>query len=153
MQDSNLITKSILFSLCLVFAISTSFGQTSEKTPINLQKARVIIDSLDNQFSEYYFNGDSTALVNMYTKDGSLGSLKGDELRAGIGRMIRNSIQTNTRKIIYTTTSLTIDKEFIIEVGTYEAKDDKGISKGNGKYLVVWKQENGDWKLYRDIGL
>jgi hypothetical protein len=53
----------------------------------------------------------------------------------------------------YTTTFPSIDAAFIIEVGFYETKDDQDILKGKGKYLVVWKQENDDWKIYRDIGL
>jgi ketosteroid isomerase-like protein len=137
----------------MIFTFSTTFGQTPEPTAIDLQKARVIIDSLDRQFSRYYFNGDSLALYAMYAKDASLGSLKGNDLRSGIGRMIQNSIQNNSRNITYTTTTLSIDAEFIVEVGIYEAKDDKGNLKGKGKYLVVWKQENSNWKLYRDIGL
>ena len=55
--------------------------------------------------------------------------------------------------MIFTTTSLTADAEFLIEVGLYEIKDDNNNLKKKGKYLVVWKQENGGWKLYRDLGL
>ena len=67
--------------------------------------------------------------------------------------MIRNSIKNDSRNIVYTTTSLSTDPEFLVELGKYELKDNKGNLKGNGKYLVVWKNENGNWKLYRDIGL
>ncbi len=31
--------------------------------------------------------------------------------------------------------------------------DDRGNPKWKSKYLVVYKKENGGWKLYRDIGL
>jgi ketosteroid isomerase-like protein len=67
--------------------------------------------------------------------------------------MIRSSIKNDSRNIIYKSTSISIDGEFIIEVGIAEAKDDRGNQKWISKYLVVYKQENGVWKLYRDIGL
>ena len=41
----------------------------------------------------------------------------------------------------------------MIELGDYEERNDKNELKNSGKYLVVWKQENGKWKIYRDIGL
>ncbi|MBK5270578.1 MAG: nuclear transport factor 2 family protein [Bacteroidia bacterium] len=129
------------------------FGQTSEQPTIDLKKARIIIDSLDKQFSKYYFEGDSVALAAMYAKDGSFGSLKGNDILSAMGKNIRDAFKNNTRTIIYTTTSLSTDSEFLVETGIYEVLDDTGNSKGKGKYLVVWKQENGDWKLYRDIGL
>lgn len=45
------------------------------------------------------------------------------------------------------------DAEFLIEVGIAETRDSQNNFKHKGRYLVVWKQENGEWKLYRDIGL
>jgi ketosteroid isomerase-like protein len=38
-----------------------------------------------------------------------------------------------------------------IEVGKYILQGDKGQSLDEGKYIVIWKQESGRWKLYRDI--
>jgi ketosteroid isomerase-like protein len=142
-------------ALCvyLVFCFSSAFGQNSAPAIIDLQKARVIIDSLDKQFSQYYFKGDSVAIYNMYAKEAEFESLKGNEILLSWGKQIRNSIKNDTRNLTFTTTSLSTDNEFLLELGVYEIKDSKGNSKHRGKYLVVWKQEDGKWKLYRDIGL
>lgn len=143
----------MLFCFFQVFLFSHAFGQTLAPTTIDLQKARIIIDSLDKQFAQHYFNGDSIAIYNMYAKGAKFGSLKGNEILLSWGKQIRNSIKNDTRVIKYTTTSLSTDSEFLVELGTYEMKDSRGNSKYKGKYLVVWKQEDGNWKLYRDIGL
>jgi hypothetical protein len=37
--------------------------------------------------------------------------------------------------------------------GSYEQKDDHNHIKHTGKYIVVLKQENGEWEFYRDNGL
>jgi ketosteroid isomerase-like protein len=89
----------------------------------------------------------------MYAKNAEFESLKGKEILEAWGKQIRNSIASDTRTLVFTTTSLSADSEFLVELGTYEIKDSKGNTKQSGKYLVVWKQENGDWKLYRDMGL
>jgi len=52
------------------------------------------------------------------------------------------------------TTDLKGDNQFLIETGTYEIRDvkDKFVDKGN--YVVTYEmQPNGEWKLYRDIGV
>ena len=148
----NFVLKSTL-CLALVFTFLISNGQSSGAETIDLQNARIIVDSLDKRFAHHFYNGDSVALYNMYARGASLGSKRGNEILLSWGQQIRNSIRNDTRTIIYSTTSLSTDSEFLAELGTYEMKDSKGNSKFKGKYLVVWKKEDGNWKLYRDIGL
>lgn len=38
-----------------------------------------------------------------------------------------------------------------IEVGTYVLTGAGGAALDEGKYVVVWKKDGRDWKLYRDI--
>lgn len=147
------VLKSTVLCLSLVFTFSITNGQSAGSEPIDLQKARFIIDSLDKQFALHFYNGDSVALYKMYATGASLGNKKGHDILLSWGQQIRHSIRTDTRTIIYTTTSLSTDSEFLVELGIYEFKDSKGHSKDKGKYLVVWKQEDGHWKLYRDMSL
>lgn len=118
-----------------------------------MQRARAIIDSLDRQFSKDYLNGDSVALASYYAKDAQFGFLKGKDIFSYWSKSIQSSTKNNTRNLIFTTTALAGDSEFLVELGIYEKRDDKGNLKGTGKYLGVWKQEDGEWKIYRDIGL
>jgi len=147
------ITKPILFSLSIFFCYLSTVGQTSETYNIDLQKERIVIEKLDKQFSKYYFNGDSVAIAAMYAKDATLGCLKGKEILSYWGRTIRNSMQDNTRTLVFKTSSLSSDSGFLVELGDFEIMDDKDELKGKGKYLVVWKKEDGIWKLYRDMSL
>ena len=153
MKKIHFIGKQILVLVFILCCNKNSFAQSAEQPVVDLQKAKMIVSSIIKQFAEYYLKGDSVALAAMYTKDASLGSVKGKDIPSAIGSMIRSSIKNNSRNIIYRSTSISIDGEFIIEVGIAEAKDDQGNQKWISKYLVVYKQENGAWKLYRDIGL
>jgi ketosteroid isomerase-like protein len=125
----------------------------SESEEIDLQKIRSTIEALDKQFSKDFYNGDSVALANYYSTDAKFGSLKGKEILSAWGRMIRNSIKDNTRNLLFTTTAFAGDSDYMVELGNYEERNDKDELKDSGKYLVVWKQENGKWKIYRDMGL
>jgi ketosteroid isomerase-like protein len=118
-----------------------------------MKTARAITDSLDKLYSKYLFEGDSMALFGMYAKGAYMNRSTGDDILHSISKWIQYSIRTNTRTVVFTTTTLTIDGDFMIETGTTAGKDDKSNVKYESKYLVVWKPENGTWKLYRDISL
>jgi ketosteroid isomerase-like protein len=143
--------------LTLVILIGCKQQKNIDKKPeaqtIDLKIARSKIEALDKKFSKDFYNGDSLALANCYSNDARFGSLKGKEILSAWGRNIRNSIKDSTRNLLFTTTALTGDSDYVVELGNYEEKNDKNELKNRGKYLVVWKQENGEWKIYRDIGL
>lgn len=145
--------KQTLRYLFILFSISTVFGQSPEQKKIDLIEARAIVDSLDKKFSKHFFEGDSLALYNMYAKGAYFGTSKGKDILSSWGRQIRYCIENDMPHLLFTTTSLTTDNEFLFELGKYEMKDSKGKLKGEGKYLLVWKQEDGQWKIYRDMGL
>ena len=157
MQKKHMINRSILicfFLLCSNSVLLSQITKTdSELSAREIQKAREILENIDKQFSKDYLNGDSLALASYYAKDGQFGSLKGKDILSAWGRSVRSSIKNNTRHLIFTTVAVTGDSEFLVELGTFEVKDDNNNIKNSGKYLVVWKKENAQWKIYRDIGL
>jgi len=131
----------------------SAIAQTKTTGTIDLQKARITIENLDKQFAKHFYNGDSVAIYKMYAKDAEFECLKGNDILLAWGNQIRNAIKNDTRNLAFTTTSLSTDSEFLVETGIYEFKNSKGNLQYKGKYLVVWKQEEGNWKLYRDLGL
>ncbi len=50
-----------------------------------------------------------------------------------------------------TITDITGGGDLYVETGNIEmfGADNKSLDKG--KYVAVWKKENGNWKMYRDI--
>jgi ketosteroid isomerase-like protein len=156
MNISGPIIKLMIISSFVIFiqpSLSAQSTETVATMAIDMQQARVLIENTDKQFSKDFKEGDSLALAAHYTKDAEFGSLKGEEILSYWAKSIRNSIKSKVRNIKFTTSSLTNDGEFLVELGTYEMKDDQDELKSSGKYLVVWKQEDGIWKIYRDIAL
>jgi len=50
-----------------------------------------------------------------------------------------------------TSISVEVHGDTAIEVGRYKLFGDDRVELDDGKYLVVWRKEDGDWKLYLDI--
>ena len=59
--------------------------------------------------------------------------------------------QMGTQGLILNTKDVFCGKDIITETGTYEIQIANNQSVGKGKFIVVWKQENGIWKMHRDI--
>lgn len=156
MKNFNLYIKTILVCTFLFnFNIFIQAQNTDEmkQLVLDVEKERPVIESLINQYSNYLLEGDSVSIAAMYAKDGSIGCKKGPEILSSAGSWIRSGIKNDSRHVTFKTTSLSAESDLLIETGKAEGRSDKGELKYTFRYLVVWKMENGMWKLYRDIGL
>lgn len=139
--------------ITFVFIIGCQQQANDTETAFDMQKAKSFIDSVNTKFSQQLRDGDSVALASNYWPDAELllsnsESIKGkDIISAWAG-----SINMGIRDMTFITTDITGDTNFIIETGAYEMRDANKTLIDRGKYVVVWKQQNGVWKLYRDIG-
>lgn len=115
--------------------------------------AKSFLDSINTKFSQQFASGDSTALASHYWPDAELlldnsEVIKGKDILTTWGGVIRMGVKEMT----FSTTDITGSPTFIIETGNYEMKDGSKSLLDRGKYVVVWENRSGEWKLYRDIG-
>lgn len=144
----------ILITLSLLVLLTTLQAQEkSLPSMVDVEKERPLIESRAALFARYLLEGDSVSVAAMYAKGGSIGCKKGPELLAAMGSWIRNSIKNDSRHITFKIITLSAAGELLIETGIGEGRSEKGEVKYSSQYLVVWKKEEGIWKLYRDIGL
>lgn len=154
--------KKLFAGAALVITISIlSCTAKKEKSPekvtaapaFDAQWAKSFIDSVNTKISGDYRKGDSVALAAYYWPDAELlldnsEPLKGKDLVPVWGGMIRSGI----REFTFTTTDIRGGAGYIIETGAYEMKDGLDKLVDRGKYVVVWENRNGEWRLIRDIG-
>jgi ketosteroid isomerase-like protein len=88
----------------------------------------------------------------MFTVDGK--SMEPNEPafvgRAKIQTHYYNVMKMGANKLGLTTTGLWGDENMIVEEGEYSFMSEDGHQLDNGKYIVLWKMEDGKWKLFRD---
>ena len=61
------------------------------------------------------------------------------------------AVDSGIKGVTVTTLEVEVSGDTAHEVGTYGLMGDGGKVLDAGKYVVVWKREDGKWKLHRDI--
>jgi len=124
----------------------------AKENSFDLDKARTTIADETAKFSDEFKKGDSVALAAHYASDGMImpqnsEAVKKDGLVSLWGSFIRSGI----KELKLSVQDVAGNDDMLTETGTYELVGDKNKSLDKGKYVVVWKKENGSWKIFRDI--
>ena len=111
------------------------------------------ITAIDEKFTGYYNGGNTAGMAELYTENGQLLPPGGDIIS---GREAIQIFWQGVKEMGIKTVRLdTVEAEGFgdtaVEIGKYILSGDTGNIIDRGKYLVVWKQVGGQWKLHRDI--
>ncbi len=100
------------------------------------------------EYENHLHNGDSIALGDMYMMDAEIipSTVGRKNIINAFGNMIRDSI-TGSR---FKTTQLWGNDQLLVEDGTGTWSHANGTVVGRGRYLLVWKKDDGKWKILRD---
>lgn len=145
-----LAAATILVVACSQNEASTTSDSNTQES-FNQDQAKAAIDSSNEAFGTAFAKGDSATLVNFYLDDAKVYPPNMPAMDDyGMG-----SLATQIPKMGISTTKLQAQEvlggpDYAVEVGTYKMGD-SAKDLDVGKYIVVWKKENGKWKMYRDI--
>jgi ketosteroid isomerase-like protein len=136
-----------------LFASATLIACAPPAAQFDLVAAKKEIESANRALSEFMAKGDSVALASAYSVDGALllnniPAVKGKE---NLIKIWGSFITAGMRGLELTTIEIWGDENYITEEGLIVIKAKDGTQLDKGKYLVLWKKENGKWKLHRDI--
>ena len=136
----------ILMFLCASFGYSQTFN--GNKKDIN----KILKNT--KQFSEYVMTSNYDGIAASYTKDAKISPnntkiLEGKDIIAYW--TLPEDVSITFHKI--TQSEITVKGKTAYDYGYYEGKTKhkKGTSSWKGKYVIIWKKVNGDWKMYLDI--
>jgi uncharacterized protein (TIGR02246 family) len=115
--------------------------------------ARAAIDASNAKFSAAVAAGKAADIAALYAADAIALPPNSDVVRGqqAIQKYWQGTLDSGVKEIALTTTDLEVTGDMAVETGTATVKDAAGKVLDRGKYLVVWKQAGGQWKLYRDI--
>ncbi len=111
------------------------------------------IDSANAQFVNAFKRGDATGIANLYTSGAQLLPANSDFVRgtAAIRTFWQSVIDMGLKGASLETIEVEGHGDTAIEVGRYQLLAAGDAIADQGKYVVVWKNDNGTWKLHCDI--
>ena len=157
-KTSNLLNQmTVLIALCtLAIGFQSCNEKAKEKesagTEFNSATARTEIDAANKNFMELFAAGDSVGLANFYTIDAKFMSPGAPSVvgRANIKADMSNIFQSGVTGIDIRTENVFGTEELIAEEGEltiYVGNEAVAVEK----YIVLWKKDDGIWKIFRDI--
>ena len=144
--------SSILLLIPIFLIPRLAWGQTYVGNQEEIDQILVNIDS----FSSYYMQGNIAALTECYTADGKILPPNANIIE-GHEAIERRWTLPEGVKILWhhvTPTEIVVVDETAYDVGYYEGKTqrpDGSEVAWRGKYVIVWKKVDGEWKIYLDI--
>lgn len=145
-----------LFTLLLLVTIFTSCETTSAKSDappstFNIDSIKTFINAHNEQFSSAMVTGDSATIAAGYHSQAlifgnNMPMLKGG---AAMGNAMKVIPTMGVKQFKVSSTDVYGDDDLVVEEGVWEMRGDN--IKDNGKFIALWKKENGQWKMYRDI--
>ena len=120
------------------------------------QTASDILDeirSANQNFERNFADGDAAGMASLYTSDGMLlppgaGTQQGSKAIQDFWQMV---MDMGVKRAQLSTVQVEREGETAVEMGQYKLSGVDSQPLDEGKYIVVWKKQNGDWKLHKDI--
>lgn len=122
-------------------------------TPTIAAEPRAGIEAANRQFMEAFGRGDAAAVARLYTRGAQLLPANYEAVAGtpAIEGFWRGAMDMGLKGAVLETLEVEAQGDTAYEVGRYTLKTVGGQVADNGKYLVIWKLEDGGWKLHRDI--
>jgi ketosteroid isomerase-like protein len=119
---------------------------------VNLDAVRQEIATHNQMWGQSFIKGDSATFIGLYHPEARIypPNMAMLNSRTDLGRMLAGVPSSGLQSATLSTTDVVASGDLVIETGTYEMKDATKIVD-RGKYMVVWKQDNGRWRIFRDI--
>ena len=114
---------------------------------------RAAIDAANQNFMTNVVQQDAAGLASLYTATGCV-MPSNSEIISGAGNIQafwKGIFDMGIKEVVLETIDLEDHGDTAIDMGCYTLKADGGAVADHGKYVVIWKNDGGTWKVHRDI--
>ena len=114
---------------------------------------REAIEKANRKLEATFMSGDVRAVASLYTEDAILLPTGTEPLEgtASIADFWGAVLGMGIKEVKIETREVDAQGTTAIEVGQYALRRGPGELIDRGKYIVIWKLIQGEWKLHRDI--
>jgi len=144
----------LLLASCSNQTTAESTEATKDSTAsFDLSAVKSSIEETNKTFSDAIVKGDSVAVADLYASDANMlpPDMPKIENHDGILHLAGSLAKMGIKKFSLESTNVYGNADLAVEEGKWTIGDGSGKTLDDGKYIVLWKQENGKWKLWRDI--
>jgi ketosteroid isomerase-like protein len=116
-------------------------------------KIRETMEAANAKFTSLFSRGDAAAMAAAYTEGGQVLPPNSDVVTGNqaIQAFWQGLMDTGVKGVQLETVEAEGEGPTAYEVGRFTLSDASGEMIDTGKYVVIWKQQGGQWKLHRDI--
>ncbi len=150
--------KSKLIALFTAAVVTTMFlGIVAPVQAHDMRADQKKIEELGNLWVAAVARKDVKAIANIYTMDGVFLPQNGPMTvgREAIGKAWTGLLKLPGVSLTFKPTRIDVSNagDMAADIGTYELSFDgkQGRVQDQGKYVVVWKKVDGEWKALADI--
>jgi uncharacterized protein (TIGR02246 family) len=114
---------------------------------------RDAIVAANEQFMARFRQRDAAGMAALYTEDGQVMPPNADFVtgREGIQAFWQALMDMGIQEALIETGEVEDHGDTLVEVSTFTLQGEAGAELDRGKYIVIWKRVDGEWKLHRDI--
>jgi uncharacterized protein (TIGR02246 family) len=114
---------------------------------------REAIAAAGEAFTSAYNGGDAAGMAALYTEEGQLLPPNADFMigREAIQAFWQGVMDAGIASIKIELLEVDDHGDTAIEVSKYALHAQDGTELDAGKFIVIWKRVEGEWKLHRDI--
>jgi uncharacterized protein (TIGR02246 family) len=142
-----------LKTIVLACAVVAALAGSSRIAVAQVAGVKAAIDAANKKLGAAVAAGNAAGVAALYTDDATMLPPNGETVRgrAAIEKLFQAMIAAGIKQATLTAQEVEAHRDTATEVGAYSVKDAAGKELDRGKYVVIWKQVKGEWKLHRDI--
>ncbi|MEZ5425916.1 MAG: hypothetical protein R2747_06615 [Pyrinomonadaceae bacterium] len=143
----------LLMNSGLLISCESSKAENENVKKFEIATVKAVIYEANKVYGERFTKGDKRFYEEKYVRDACIMPENIAEIcgRENIKNYYYGSGEKNKLKITITPKDIIGGEEVVVEIGGYELFDETSKSIDKGKFIATWRQEDGKWKLHREI--
>lgn len=151
----NLLLLSLIISCTIFYSCSENDKLEIERSAsvFDIKQAEASVKQSNLLFVKAFKANDSISVANCFTADAQImiADMPPIEGRKKIQSFISLMMERGVAQFKIKTKQLWGDSSILVEEGNYEFLDKNEDLIDQGKFIALWKQESGNWKIYHDM--
>ncbi len=126
---------------------------TPSRAPLDAAALRTLVEDNNRRFTQAHVSGDAATIDAMFTRDARSLPPGAEPVvgHAAISRLTTDYLAFGIAEFHEETTDFHVSDTLLVDQGNYRMVYGKERTIEVGKYLNVWKQEDGVWKIQTNI--